>query len=274
VRRIAFLCACLFVFGVPGSSAVEKPVAFLAVGDFGIGGLRERKIGHRMQLYEAKRPAQMLVLLGDNDYTRNPSLFRSNWRASFGWARRSGLRVAGVLGNHDYLVGNGRYELGLVGMPSPYYRRRLGDAQLFFLDSNMVSDHQTHWLETALQSSRARWKIAVFHHPPYTCGGHEGDLHVARRWVNLFEEYGVQLVLSGHDHNYQRFAARNGVTYVVNGGGGAGLYPLRGCPSSYPTRVRSRLEHGFLYFTVSADRLDGSAVDLRGRVNDRFTLTP
>ena len=274
MRRIAFLCAFLFVFGVAGSSAVEKPVAFLAVGDFGIGGLRERKIGHRMQLYEAKRPAQMLVLLGDNDYTHNPSLFRSNWRASFGWARRSGLRVAGVLGNHDYLVGNGRYELGLLGMPSPYYRRRLGDAQLFFLDSNMVNDRQTHWLETALQSSSARWKIAVFHHPPYTCGGHEGDLHVAQRWVKLFEEYGVQLVLSGHDHNYQRFAARNGVTYVVNGGGGAGLYSLRGCPSSYPTRARSRLEHGFLYFTVSADRLDGYAVDLRGRVSDRFTLTP
>ncbi len=273
MRRIAFLCACLFVLGVAGSSAVETPVAFLAVGDFGIGGLRERQIGHRMQLYEAKRPAQMLVLLGDNDYTRNPSLFRSNWRASFGWARRSGLRVAGVLGNHDYLVGKGRYELGLLGMPSPYYRRRLGDAQLFFLDSNLVSDRQTRWLETALQSSNARWKVAVFHHPPYTCGGHEGDQDVAQRWVRLFEKYGVQLVLSGHDHNYQRFVARNGVTYVVNGGGGAGLYPLRGCPSSYPTRARSRLEHGFLYFTVSAERLDGYAVDLRGRVSDRFTLT-
>ena len=274
MRRIAFLCACLFVLGVAGSSAVETPVAFLAVGDFGIGGPRERKIGRQMQLYEAKRPAQMLVLLGDNDYTRNPSQFRSNWRASFGWARRSGLRVAGVLGNHDYSVGKGRYELALLGMPGPYYTRRLGNAQLFFLDSNLVSDQQTRWLETALQSSSAPWKIAVFHHPPYTCGGHEGDLHVAHRWVRLFEEYGVQLVLSGHDHNYQRFAGRSGVTYVVHGGGGAFLYPLRRCPLSYPVQVRSRLEHGFLYFTVSADRLDGYAVDLRGRVSDRFTLTP
>lgn len=274
MRRIAFLCACLFVLGVAGSSAVETPVAFLAVGDFGIGGPRERKIGRQMQLYEAKRPAQMLVLLGDNDYTRNPSQFRSNWRASFGWARRSGLRVAGVLGNHDYSVGKGRYELALLGMPGPYYTRRLGNAQLFFLDSNLVSDQQTHWLETALQSSSAPWKIAVFHHPPYTCGGHSGAVDVQERWVPLFEQYGVQLVLSGHDHNYQRFLAKNGVTYVVHGGGAAGFYSLRGCPPSYPTRVRARRAHGFLYLTATAERLDGYAVNMRGGVTDHFRLEP
>jgi hypothetical protein len=95
---------------------------------------------------------------------------------------------------------------------------------------------------------------------------------VVSRWVPLFEQYGVQLVLSGHDHNYQRFAPRNGVTYVVHGGGGAGLYSLRRCPSSYPARVRARFEHGFLYISASAARLDGSAVDMRGRVTDRFTL--
>jgi hypothetical protein len=99
-------------------------------------------------------------------------------------------------------------------------------------------------------------------------------LRVAHRWVRLFETYGVQLVVSGHDHNYQRFVARNGVTYVVHGGGAAGLYALRSCPPSYPTRARGRFEHGFLSVVVSADRLSGSAVDVRGRVTDRFTLTP
>ena len=95
----------------------------------------------------------------------------------------------------------------------------------------MVSATETAWLEQQLSESVATWKIAVFHHPPYTCGGHAGDTRVAREWVPLFESYGVQLVLSGHDHNYQRFAARNGVTYVVHGGGAAGLYSLRGCPA-------------------------------------------
>jgi len=97
---------------------------------------------------------------------------------------------------------------------------------------------------------------------------------VQRRWVPLFEEYGVQLVLSGHDHNYQRFACRNGVTYVVHGGGAAGLYRLRGCPSTYPPRVRARYEHGFVSVSIGPDDLQGSALDLRGRRIARFTPAP
>jgi 3',5'-cyclic AMP phosphodiesterase CpdA len=179
-----------------------------------------------------------------------------------------------VLGNHDYATGRGRYELKMLGMPGPYYTRKLGDVQLFFLDSNAISTRQTRWLEQQLSDSVATWKVALFHHPPYTCGLHSGDADVVRSWVRLFETYGVQLVLSGHDHNYQRFAARNGVTYVVHGGGAAGLYRLHGCPSSYPPRVRARYEHGFLYVSATEDRLDVSAVDLRGRVSDHFSLTP
>jgi hypothetical protein len=272
VRGIPVLC--VVVLALAGSSAAQVRVAFLAAGDYGVGGARERALGFRMRSYESRSPANMIVFMGDNDYTRSPVRFRANWRRSFGWARRTGLGVAGVLGNHDYEVGRGRYEFRLLGMPGPYYTRRLGDAQLFFLDSTVPTDRQTAWLRKELAESSSTWKIAVLHHPPYTCGGHSGDRSVQRRWVPLFEDYGVQLVLSGHDHNYQRFAARNGVTYVVHGGGAAGLYRLRGCPSSYPPRVRARYEHGFLSVSIGADDLEVSAVDLRGRVRDRFSLSP
>jgi Calcineurin-like phosphoesterase len=264
----------VLVLALAGSSAAQTRVVFLAAGDYGVGGSRERALGMRMKGYEARRPANMLVFLGDNDYTRSPARFRENWRRSFGWARRGGLRVAGVLGNHDYEVGRGRYQFRLLGMPGPYYMRRLGDAQLFFLDSNDVRDRQTAWLEQQLAESTSTWKIAVLHHPPYTCGGHSGDSRVQQRWVPLFEEYGVQLVLSGHDHNYQRFHGPNGIRYVVHGGGAAGLYRPRGCPSSYPPRVRARYEHGFLSVSIGPDDLAVFAVDLRGRVTDRFSLSP
>jgi len=272
VRRIPILC--LLALALTGSSSVQTRVAFLAAGDYGVGGSPELSLGLRMQRYEARNPANLLVSLGDNDYTQSPRRFHANWTGAFGWARRDGLAVAGVLGNHDYEVAHGRYELRLLGMPGPYYTRTLGDVQLFFLDSNAVNDRQTAWLEHELAASSATWKIAVFHHPPYTCGGHSGAVDVQRRWVPLFEDYGVQLVLSGHDHNYQRFAARNGVTYVVHGGGAAGLYPLRGCPRSYPPRVRVRYQHGFLSVSATADRLDVSAIDMQGRVSDHFALSP
>lgn len=274
MRRVAFICACACVLGLAGSSAGQTRVAFLAVGDYGVGGSAELSLGRAMQRYDARNPADMLVLLGDNDYTESPARFRANWRATFGWARRSGLRVAGVIGNHDYHIGRGRYEFGLLGMPGSYYTRRLGDVQLFLLNSNSVNDGQTAWLEHQLAESTAIWKIAVLHHPPYTCGGHFGDQDVQERWVPLFEQYGVQLVLSGHDHNYQRFAVRNGVRYVVDGGGAAGLYSLRDCPSSYPRRVHTRIEHGFLFVVAGPSVLTVNAVDMRGRTRDRISIQP
>lgn len=274
MRRI--LALCLLALALSGSSAAQVKVSFLAMGDYGVGGSRELSLGLRMKSYESQHDANWLVALGDNDYLESPRLFRANWQRSFGWARRAGLQVGGVLGNHDYEVGRGRYELKTLGMPGRYYTRRLGEGevQLFFLDSTVVSATETAWLEQQLSQSVATWKIAVFHHPPYTCGGHSGDTRVAREWVPLFEDYGVQLVLSGHDHNYQRFAARNGVTYVVHGGGAAGLYSLRGCPSSYPRRVRALYQHGFLYVTASDEQLDVFAVDMRGRAADHFRLAP
>jgi 3',5'-cyclic AMP phosphodiesterase CpdA len=265
----------LLVLALTGSSAAQEArVAFLAAGDYGVGGSREQALGMRMKSYEARRPANMLVFLGDNDYTRSAPRFRANWNRSFGWARRGGLRVAGVLGNHDYELDHGRYQFRLLGMPGPYYTRRLGDAQLFLLDSNDVGDRQTAWLEQKLATSTSTWKIAVMHHPPFTCGGHSGDTRVQQHWVPLFEEYGVQLVLAGHDHNYQRFHGPGGNRYLVHGGGGAPLYALRGCPSTYPPRVRTRKVHGFLSVSIGPDDLEVKAVDLRGRVRDRFTLSP
>jgi hypothetical protein len=273
LRRVPLLLCLAFVLA--GSSAAQTKVGFLAVGDYGVGGSREVAVGRAIKRFDARHPANWLVTLGDNDYLGSPARFRANWQQAFGWARRSGLRVGGVLGNHDYLLGRGAYELQTLGMPGRYYTRRLGDGvQLFFLDSNRITPRETAWLEQQLAESAASWKIALFHHPPYTCGGHAGNPDVVRSWVPLFESYGVQLVLSGHDHDYQRFAPWNGVTYVVDGGGGAELYRTHGCPRSYPPRVRALNQHGFLYVSATDAQLDVFAVDLRGRVRDHFAVAP
>jgi hypothetical protein len=273
---VRILALCLVALALSGSSSAQTRVSFLAMGDYGVGGSKELSLGLRMKSYESAHDASWLVTLGDNDYLESPRLFRSNWQKAFGWARARGLRVGGVLGNHDYEIGRGGYELATLGMPGRYYTRRLGDgvAQLFFLDSNNVTTRQTAWLDQQLSESTATWKIALFHHPAYTCGGYLANANVLRRWVPLFERYGLQLVLSGHDHNYQRFAARNGVTYVVHGGGGGGVYRLRRCPSSYPRRVRALHQYGFLYVSAGSDQLDVSAVDIGGRVADQFRLSP
>jgi calcineurin-like phosphoesterase family protein len=245
----------------------------LALGDFGVGGERERQVGAAVRVFEEANPAELLVTLGDNDYTRGHA-FEASWQSSFGWLAPAGVEVAGTLGNHDVRVANGRYELRTLHMPGAYYTRRVGDAQLFVLNSNAVTARQTRWLRNALAASTALWKIAVLHHPPYTCGVYRGHVEVRRAWRPLFERYGVRLVLSGHDHNYQRFAPVRGVTYVVHGGGGAGLYRLGACPRGYPRRVAGRVAHGFLYLEASPESLLVRAVDLNGATVDEFTVRP
>jgi tartrate-resistant acid phosphatase type 5 len=274
VFPLTILLACAVALGGGPSETRQQQVGVLAVGDFGVGGSRQKKLGAAMRRFEVLNPADTLVTLGDNDYTASPAAFRANWAEAFDWLEASGVSVAGTLGNHDVAVQRGRYEFPTLGMPAPFYRRRVGDVELFLLDSNAPTWDQTRWLDRALAASTARWKIAVFHHPPYTCGAYRGHVLVGQRWVPLFERYRVRLVLSGHDHNYQRFRTRRGVTYVVHGGGSGYFYPLRPCPRTYPIRLRKATEQGFLYVVARADRLDGYAVNMAGRRTDAFTLRP
>jgi 3',5'-cyclic AMP phosphodiesterase CpdA len=143
------------------------------------------------------------------------------------------------------------------------------------LNSNAAgSARQQDWLRRRLADSSARWQIVAFHHPAYTCGHYSANSAFTSRWVPLFERFGVDLVLSGHDHNYQRFAEHRGVRYVVHGGGGAPLYSIRSCPASYPTRRFARSVHGFVYLIARFDSLRGYAVTPSGTVIDRFSVEP
>jgi Calcineurin-like phosphoesterase len=263
------LCGAL---AFPGPGGGTPSTGIMAVGDFGVGGPVERETGAAMRRYERDHPADVLVTLGDNDYTESPTAFRQNWRDAFGWRQDAGLGVAGALGNHDVLVQNGRYEFDTLDMPAARYRRTIGNVDLFMLNSNNVSGRQTAWLETALAASTAQWKIAVFHHPAWTCGEYRSHSGVLVRWVPLFEQYGVDLVLSGHDHNYQRFAARNSVRYIVHGGGNTNLYRIEPCPAGYPTRRFARATRGFVFIRAEATVLRVKSVNLRGRVIDDVSI--
>ncbi len=271
LRALAAAAVVLVAFALCTTTTAATRI--LAVGDFGVGGASERATGLALKQYEATHPASYMVTLGDNDYSKGTA-FQANWQAAFGWLEQADVKVAGTLGNHDFEAGQAASEYAALGMPGPYYTRRAGGVQLFLLDSNQVdSAAQTAWLERVLAASKVRWKIAAFHHPPFSCGFHSGNEDVVDRWVPLFEHYGVQLVLSGHEHSYQRFKARHGVTYVVHGGGGAILYPpLGSCPDTYPARLFRRAYLGFLSINATKSSLRVSAVDRAGREVDSVTL--
>jgi hypothetical protein len=270
VSRLAAFFALAGALVLAGTAPAQTGI--LALGDFGVGGETQRSTGEAIRRFEATHPAQLLVTLGDNDYTRSPTAFRRNWTASFGWLAGAGVAPAGSLGNHDVEVQGGRYEFELLGMPRSFYRRSLPHVEVFILNSNRVTATQTKWLRTRLAASTSPWQVVVFHHPPFSCGGHEGNAAVRRAWLPVFERFGADLVLSGHAHNFQRFAAVKGVRYVVHGGGGATLYPLTACPAWYPRRVAGRAARGFLYLLADEQTLRVWALSRTGATVNTFTI--
>lgn len=111
------------------------------------------------------------------------------------------------------------------------YSRDIGDVHIVGIDQLAPRERYPAilgWVEKDLMASRARWKVVVYHEPSYNIGGH-GSSWGRSDFVPLLERCGVDLVLTGHSHLYERFMpigapGAKPVTHVVTGGGGAPLY--------------------------------------------------
>lgn len=104
-----------------------------------------------------------------------------------------------------------------------YYKLERGGGlvDFFMLDSTDFDSTQATWLESSLRASRAKWKIAVFHHPIYSSGRTHGSaMSLRKRLEPLLTRYGVSVVFSGHDHTYERTHPQQGIQYFVSGAGG------------------------------------------------------
>lgn len=187
-----------------------------------------------------------------------------------------------VLGNHE--ENDPRY-YEFFDVRKPYYSFDWGTSHFAALNSeggdNVASwsaeaeqafwTEQTRWLEDDLRKSQgADFRFVVLHHPPFTAvKGRQGKKHPVQELVPLFERYRVAAVFCGHDHNYQHHL-KNGVHYVVTGGGGAPLYEVDG-PIPGLTKKVARTEH---YVEIEVDskqaRIEARALD--GRVIDTITL--
>lgn len=121
----------------------------------------------------------------------------------------------------------------------------------------------------ALASSETVRKIVALHHPPYSAGWHGSSTNVRAAFEPLLNRYGVQLVLAGHDHDYQRSEPINGTTYAVSGAGAR----TRPTDRASFTAVSWSTQH-FVDIQVWPDHLELQAVAQDGLVYDRIELSP
>ena len=196
------------------------PVRFAAIGDTGTGEPPQYQLAATMDGFRRSFPFDFVIMLGDNLYGgNNPVDYRSKFELPYKALLDAGVKFYASLGNHD--SPNQRLYKPFNMGGTQYYTYTRGNAQFFALDSTYMNPQQVAWLEKALQSSTADWKICYFHHPLYSSGAYHGSsLELRATLEPLFVKYGVQVVFAGHDHVYERVKPQQGVSYFVEGAAG------------------------------------------------------
>lgn len=251
------------------ATSTDPLIRFAIAGDVGTGDDQERRTADAVASRAGSSGWDALVLLGDNIYDDgDPARAQSAVLDPFRATLQGGVPLVAALGNHDADSGNGPAQLAALSQPGPWFAQRYGPVLLVVLDSNRPDDpEQLRWLRMTLARSDATWKVAVMHHPMRSAGYHGSDLDVRAAFAPAFRQYGVQLALAGHDHDYQRTGAIDGTTYVVSGAAAK----LRPAGTNRDTKVSLSIRH-FLDLSVYADRLVVQAVDQQGRVFDGAVL--
>ena len=217
----------LALLGLPTAATPQTTsIKFAAVGDIGntAGSAAVAK------LIRSQSP-QFVTLLGDLCYDDQPIAEQIN--ANYSSEKTAG-RLYPALGNHEFTdpCGGGPAAAGYLKyftLPNNerYYDFVKGPVHFFALnsyndpDGTRAGSKQGNWLKSKLAASTSPWQVVFFHHPPFSSGRHQSSTYM--RWP--FEQWGVDAVLNGHDHDYERVlqdANGDGVKlpYFVSGLGG------------------------------------------------------
>lgn len=211
---------------VPGT---PKATRLWMVGDSGTGNSRARNVRDQYRAFADDRPADVVMLLGDNAYidgtdeeyqSNQFDIFAELWRNHPIWS---------TFGNHDAFSADSTTQSGAYyeifdlprfgeggGVPSgteAYYSFDWANIHIVVLDSEDSDagpgSAMLTWLEQDLGATVQDWIVAVWHHPPYSKGGHNSDTETKLRDMRenvmpILEDYGVDFTFTGHSHNYER----------------------------------------------------------------------
>jgi hypothetical protein len=263
------------VAGTPGAPLPDPSGAYkvAVIGDMGEGSPAQSRNVDQIQRWNPTHVATV----GDNVY---PLGRERDWAKRFDpyyEKLRMSTTWQPALGNHDYYAGDLRPYFNrfpqLQGQA--YYSWSLGPTDFFVLDTEQRLDTasaQTAWLAGALSSSHAKYKVVQMHRPMISSRAGSIGSNLYEALGPMLAKHGVQLVLAGHEHGYERSRPIDGTTYMVVGGGGAATYGYPGgLPDSTVTRT-GRNHHLELAFTD--EQMVVRAVDDRGGVFDTTSIAP
>ena len=259
--------------GVTTPAVVLPPEVLVGAGDIGLctGGGNPQATARLLDAIDGT-----VVALGDNAYMSGTAEdYRNCYDPTWG---RHKSRTRPVPGNHEYETAGGAPYFDYFGMNAGppglgYYSFDLGNWHVIALNSNIAvgaGSAQGRWLRADLAASQAQCTIAYWHFPRFSSGRH-GDQPQMRDFWSLLYDAGAEIVLSGHDHDYERFGLQDadggadpvrGLRQFVVGTGGAVPTPFIDVRPNSEARITNTL--GVLKLTLGAGRYSWELVPVPG----------
>jgi 3',5'-cyclic AMP phosphodiesterase CpdA len=249
-------------------------VKFAVIGDTGTGSSSQQRVAERLTQSRGRFPFEFVLMLGDNLYGgENPDDFVRKFERPYKALLDAGVTFHATLGNHDDPKQVFYKPFNMNGERYYSFKAPSGSIRFFSLNSNYMDKPQLAWLEKELSASGSEWKIAFFHHPLYSSGDKHGADEVLREQLEpLFLKYGVDLVLTGHEHFYERLKPQKGIQYFI-AGSSAKLRKGNIGSSSGITAKGFDTGYAFLLMEIIGDELYFQTVTDEGKIIDsgRFT---
>jgi 3',5'-cyclic AMP phosphodiesterase CpdA len=235
-RPAALVLALLASAPLSRAQTIDLPnkdgsVRFLVMGDTGRGDAGQLETAKMMETVHAKFPYTFVVMVGDNIYGADtPGDYELKFEKPYKPLIDAGVKFYASLGNHDNP--NQRFYKQFNMNGERFYTFRAssgglgkiteGGVRFFAIDSNYLDKSQLDWLAKELAASGSEWKICFFHHPLYSSGKTHGSALETRAVLEpMFVKDGVSVVLTGHDHIYERIKLQKGIQHFVVGSGGS-----------------------------------------------------
>jgi predicted phosphodiesterase len=219
IKTLSAVNNLLVILLILSSSALKaEEVTVAVIGDFGDIGTPLTEVSNLIHSWSPNA----VITLGDNDYENDYTVSVTPYFNNFISSNCTQNKFYPTYGNHDWKGRNGYDEV--FPCASDYYQFTLGSAEFFTINSDELTNTQISWLEESIKTSNATWKIVFLHHSPFSSGRHGSN----RETQLDYADWGVDLVLSGHDHSYERIT-KDGVLYLVNGLGGRAPYDFENC---------------------------------------------
>jgi len=278
MRRFTFLSVLAILVVARGQAPAPElklPVAansvrFAVIGDSGTGDRAQYEVGEQMARYHASFPFDFVLMMGDNIYgSETPADMKRKFEDPYKPLLDAGVKFYACLGNHDNPNQRLYKPFNMGGQR--FYSFKKGNVSFFALDSNYMDPAELEWLTTQLSQSGSAWNICYFHHPLYTHARfHGADVDLRTRIEPIFEKAGVNVVLTGHQHVYERIKPQNGIYYFVLGNSGElRFHDLRPSPDTIKGFDTDRT---FMLVEIAGDTFNFQTISRTGQTVDSGAL--